>query len=590
MILKKKNGLLKVLIGVACVLAFFFLSCFLFYFYTETAYRGKIMPNVYIGTVNLSGKTMEEARGMINQKIDLFNLEGLVFKNAERVYIYPIESLPTGEVSSYLVSFDIEEALNRAVITANSGNPMDDFLKRVELFILQKKDMGNVVTKVDHEKVLKKIEEKLFLYFAHNAYYQIGGEGQLEIKKEVQGRKFSYNVDLLEKKLSLLDFTETILIESDYSPEITEVDCLKKKSELEEVMSVFPVYLTHQGEYWIIDKNTFIDWVILKKSEGVLILSLNKEKVSSYIKSNISNILDTPAEMPKFTIEDGKLKDFVPGKDGLGVDVVQMSEDMEQIFLGENNFEVKFKITRPVTEIASSEGDFLGIKELIGESFLSFAGSSASRIKNIKNGASKINGVIIKPGEEFSTIKTLSPIEISNGYAKEAVINGGAITYEVGGGLCHLSTTLFRSILTTGLPITMRKNHTYDMSYYTPAGIDAAIYDPTPDFRFVNDMPTNVLLVAWVEGVKLNIQIWGTNDGRTVKRTDPVRYNIVRPKAAKILQSTSLATGVTQCSYAAYTGSDTHFDYIVTYPDGSIKEERFKSHYSPRQGICYVGV
>ena len=318
--------------------------------------------------------------------------------------------------------------------------------------------------------------------------------------------------------------------------------------------------------------------------------ALNKEKVSSYIKSNISNILDIPAEMPKFTIEDGKLKDFLPGKDGLGVDVVQMPEDMEQIFLGENNFEVKFKITRPVTEIASGEGDFVGIKELIGESFLSFAGSSASRIKNIKNGASKINGVIIKPGEEFSTIKTLSPIEISNGYAKEAVINGGAITYEVGGGLCHLSTTLFRSILTTGLPITMRKNHTYDMSYYIPVGIDAAIYDPTPDFRFVNDMPTNVLLVAWVEGVKLNIQIWGTNDGRTVKRTDPVRYNIVRPQAAKILQSTSLATGVTQCSYAAYTGSDTYFDYIVTYPDGSVKEERFKSHYSPRRGICYVGV
>jgi len=590
MVLKKKNSLLKVLIGVASILAFFFLSCFLFYFYTETAYRGKIMPNVYVGTINLSGKTMEDARGMINQKIDLFNLEGLVFKNAERVYIYPIESLPTGEVSSYLVSFDIEEALNKAAITANSGNPMDDFLKRVDLFILQKKEVGDVDVKVDHEKILKRLEEKLFLYFAHNAYYQIGEGGQLGVKKEVQGIRFSYNIDLLEKKLSFLDFTETLLNEFDYIPEITESDCLKMKPELEEVMSVFPVYITYQGEYWIIDKKTFIDWVILKRSEGGLMFALNKEKVSSYIKSNISNILDIPAEMPKFTIEDGKLKDFLPGKDGLGVDVVQMPEDMEQIFLGENNFEVKFKITRPVTEIASGEGDFVGIKELIGESFLSFAGSSASRIKNIKNGASKINGVIIKPGEEFSTIKTLSPIEISNGYAKEAVINGGAITYEVGGGLCHLSTTLFRSILTTGLPITMRKNHTYDMSYYIPVGIDAAIYDPTPDFRFVNDMPTNVLLVAWVEGVKLNIQIWGTNDGRTVKRTDPVRYNIVRPQAAKILQSTSLATGVTQCSYAAYTGSDTYFDYIVTYPDGSVKEERFKSHYSPRRGICYVGV
>jgi len=128
------------------------------------------------------------------------------------------------------------------------------------------------------------------------------------------------------------------------------------------------------------------------------------------------------------------------------------------------------------------------------------------------------------------------------------------------------------------------------MPYYEPAGVDATIYDPDPDFRFINDMPSYVLLQAEVSKGSLTIQLWSTKDGRTVNRTEPVMYNIVRPRPTKIVGTYTLATGQRKCTYAAYNGSDTYFDYEVTYPSGEVKKERFSSHYVPRQGVCLVGL
>jgi vancomycin resistance protein YoaR len=406
----------------------------------------------------------------------------------------------------------------------------------------------------------------------------------------VPGTSFNYDEKGLEGRLSLLDFREVDINTSVHLPEITEKDCATKKDELIGIVDRAPIVLFYEDWQWVVGRSELLSWISLKK-DGELSWDVDEGRIIAYAKENLSMRIDKGPESPKFSIENGKIKDFQPGKDGSEVDGAELVKDVRKFIVGGEEFiSIKTKEVPQVSGIADANVDFSGVEEVIGESSLAFTGSSGSRIKNIKNGASKISGLLVKPGEEFSTVKTLSPIETSNGYVKEAVINGGTITHEVGGGLCHLSTTLFRTVLDAGLPITMRQNHSYDMSYYTPAGTDAAIYDPSPDFRFINDTPHNILIMAWIDSTKLNIQIWGSDDGRVVERTKPVKYNIVYPKAAKMIKTADLATGVTQCNYAAYTGSDTYFDYKVTYPDGRIKEERMKSHYVPRQGVCYVGI
>jgi vancomycin resistance protein YoaR len=197
----------------------------------------------------------------------------------------------------------------------------------------------------------------------------------------------------------------------------------------------------------------------------------------------------------------------------------------------------------------------------------------------------------LAPGEEFSLLSVLRPFNEENGYVKEIVIGSNGFTPDYGGGLCQLSTTVFRAAIDTGLPITMRRNHSYWLHYYNPPGTDATIFEPTPDLRFVNDTGKYILMQANVdEKLNLNIEFWGTKDGRIASRTEPVVYNIVDPVGAKTIKTTSLATGVTKCQYDSYKGADAYFDYKVIYPNGEIKEQRFSSHYIPKPKTCYVGI
>jgi vancomycin resistance protein YoaR len=127
-----------------------------------------------------------------------------------------------------------------------------------------------------------------------------------------------------------------------------------------------------------------------------------------------------------------------------------------------------------------------GIKDLVGTVETSFVGGTADRIHNIKTGLSKINGILLAPGQELSTVNAIGYVSAETGYVEELVIKGDATVKEFGGGLCQIATTLFRLALNAGLPVTERINHRYVVGYYGP-GLDATIYGPHPDLRFVND-------------------------------------------------------------------------------------------------------
>jgi vancomycin resistance protein YoaR len=169
-------------------------------------------------------------------------------------------------------------------------------------------------------------------------------------------------------------------------------------------------------------------------------------------------------------------------------------------------------------------------------------------------------------------------------------IMGNKTVPQDGGGLCQIGTTMFRAALASGFPITARQAHSYRVMYYEPAGTDATIYQPWPDLRFVNDSPNYILIQTHVSGNDLYFDFWGTKDGRVVEQTDPTIYNIVKPEPTKTVETLSLKPGEKKCTERAHNGADAFFDYKVTYPDGTIKEKRFKSHYVPWREVCLIGV
>ena len=183
------------------------------------------------------------------------------------------------------------------------------------------------------------------------------------------------------------------------------------------------------------------------------------------------------------------------------------------------------KITLP-TEVAqpklvSSDRERLGLKELVGEGHTNFKGSPKNRIYNIKRALEQFQNVIIAPGEEFSFVKYLGDVDGEHGYLPELVIKNNQTTPEFGGGICQVSTTVFRAAIYSGLKISQRRNHAYPVKYYTPYGMDATVYIPKPDLGFVNNTPGAILMQSTIEGNELAFRFYGTKDGRKVTIDGP---------------------------------------------------------------------
>jgi len=272
-------------------------------------------------------------------------------------------------------------------------------------------------------------------------------------------------------------------------------------------------------------------------------LSLEETELQNYL-NKIKEDSRVQPENARLTFDNGIASAFSLSKNGYEIDSEKSLADIEKA-LKENPFvkdiNLETNVLKP--EITSTNLDSYGIKELIGEGVSNFRGSPTNRIHNINVGASRFNGVLIKPGEEFSFIKTLGPVDQSTGYLPELVIKTDKTVPEFGGGMCQVSTTMFRAALNSGLKITARTNHAYPVQYYAPQGLDATVYIPKPDLMFVNDTPNYILVQTRIEGTQLFFDFYGTSDGRQTK--------IVGPTVLERNGDGSMKTTVTQEVYAA---------------------------------------
>ncbi len=563
----------------------FFLALAIIFFAYEKKYSDKIYPGTYIGEIDIGGKTYSEAEEEIFKQLNQLNQKGVNFIALDRVLtVYPLASSLDAGLLEFLISFDVDDTLNKALAVGRNAGVIDNLFKKIRP-LWGNNNYVTLTTNIDNEKVSNLLKEEFSVLSPQNAYYYFDSDNNLMIEPGKDGKKVNYEKALLELKSNLesLDFSNIVVETIDAEPEISEEDCLSTKEELNGILEMAPITLKYLRKEWIINQEDLLEMIVLSRENSILRVRLDENKIAEYLKENVAPGINQRAELPKFSFQDGIVENFSPGQEGKELDI---DSTVELIKVGTKEIELKVNAL-PFPESNEQTSD-LGIKEIIGEYSLAFIGSTVARTSNIQNGADSLNGLLLKPGEEFSTLKALGEMSEENGYQKEAVIKRGAFYYELGGGLCHLSTTLFRTVLKAGLPITMRQNHSYNMPYYQPPGIDATIYDPEPDFRFVNDTGNHILIQTEVVDQELYIKLWGTKDGRKIERTDPVVYNVVKPLPTRYVRSYSLASGQTQCT-APYNGADTYFDYIVTYPDGTVKEKRFKSHYVPRQGVCLVG-
>jgi vancomycin resistance protein YoaR len=251
----------------------------------------------------------------------------------------------------------------------------------------------------------------------------------------------------------------------------------------------------------------------------------------------------------------------------------------------------KSEFRLPVTYIGQfpTADDFynLGIRELLSEGQTNFYGSIPSRIHNIHLTTSRFEGVIIEPGEIFSFLKTVGEISLRTGFQEAFVIIGDKTETGVGGGVCQVSSTLFRAAYFAGLPIVERRHHSYQVGYYRPTGLDATVYSPTQDFRFKNDTPGHLLILTEIRGYNLIFRLFGTRD-RSVEWRGPFISNRVAAPPPRYIVDPSLRPGRRrQIDFAQ--GARVAVQRTIRFDDGRTVNDTLVSNYRPWGAIYLVG-
>ncbi len=238
----------------------------------------------------------------------------------------------------------------------------------------------------------------------------------------------------------------------------------------------------------------------------------------------------------------------------------------------------------------------LGITELITETTTWFYGSSDARKHNIARAAANFYGVVVAPGEEFSFNRYLGSISETDGYEVGLIIIGGRTIQGVGGGVCQVSTTLYQTAFWAGFPIVERWEHGYMVGYYNDGegpGMDATVYTPLVDFRFINNTPHHLLIENYYneEFESLTFKFYSTGMGRRVEKDEPVFENIVAAPTEDVWEfDENIAEGTAEQYDWAAEGARVTVARRVFNADGQLLDERnFVSNYIPWPNVYRYG-
>lgn len=331
------------------------------------------------------------------------------------------------------------------------------------------------------------------------------------------------------------------------------------------------------------------------------VLKINHELLDETL-SRLATAIDFPAQDALFQFEKGKVTLFRLAKSGRAMDsktAKQMAYSyINSITTTDNSTPREFIINLPVDEIQpqikTEDSNNFGIKEIIGSGSSKFHGSIPGRIHNVNLAASRINGHLIPPGETFSFNDTLGDISTATGFQPAYIIKDGRTVLGDGGGVCQVSTTLFRAALNTGLPIVERHAHSYRVHYYeeeSSVGIDATVFAPSYDFKFKNDTANYILIQAKtdLDNYSLVFDLYGTRDGRKITMTKPVFLSQSPPPPDLYQDDPTLPKGVVkQVDWSAW-GAKTTFDYRVEKDGVTTTKATFFSNFQPWQSVFLRG-
>ncbi|RJQ36047.1 hypothetical protein C4559_05595 [Candidatus Microgenomates bacterium] len=322
-------------------------------------------------------------------------------------------------------------------------------------------------------------------------------------------------------------------------------------------------------------------------------------ELEKFLEPFIKKINVEPTEA-LFTFQTGKVSAFRPSADGQEIDMETLKSELKskslKIIPSEKSqiaiINIPVKTIKP--KVSTNQANKLGIKELIGTGTSLFQHSIPNRIFNVTLASTRLNGILIAPDKTFSFNKALGDVSAFTGYQQAYIIQNGRTVLGDGGGVCQVSTTLFRAALDAGLPIMERSAHAYRVGYYeqdSGPGIDATVYGPTVDLKFKNDTGHYILIQTFIDPAfaRLTFLLYGTKDGRQATIGKPVIVSQTPPLPTLYQDDPTLPKGVVkQVDFEAW-GANVYFTREVVKDGKTIISDKFVSNYKPWQAIYLRG-
>jgi vancomycin resistance protein YoaR len=555
----------------------------------------RVYPAVFVADMPVGGETYDDASAAVEQRAAALAASKVAFTHDGKTWQAPLSQLG--------LTVDATGSVERAFAVGREP----DALARLQTTLgLARQDKQIPLTVQFDERKLNAwfddIDRQLGLP-AHNASLKIDG-ASVSIVPELDGTvvdRPAATAEIIGALRGLSPFTG-LLPTTARTARVRAVDLAGAQANLAQALAN-PVQVTFRSGLWTLppaDLGKFVRQNVDPNRTGAAAfsLSLDRPALTKYLDGLLAAGINRDPKNAQVGWNGEHLVSVVQSQDGVQLQSDKLAALVEQSFFGQHGpVEAPAIITQPTVD--SNNLDKLGITTLLGTGSSNYAGSIDGRATNIEVAANLLNGTLVPPHSTFSFLNSIGVINEEKGFVTAQVISGESIGKDIGGGVCQVSTTVFRAAYLAGLPITEWWPHRFRIPFYEldgwEPGLDASILQPTEDpstwadFKFENPSDKWMLVESWADGARVVVNIYGTDLGYKVESDGPKYGAKFQMLPDEEVVDSSLDPGTINQTMSAGIGQEVSWYRRVFDKNGNLLWERqFYTKYYPKGNVWTV--